>query len=193
MQLQKQSIAAVTFRYIVPIFLLVLLSGCVDFAMGVFNHVEKKTGGFDKAVETTGDNIIKAEEIARWTYAANGGDAEAQYRMGKAFCCGPRPYYNTYDALRWFCKSAKQGQRDALFEVGKIYSHVYDTKEQPDEGSLIPNDNLVSYVYFSKSAEHGNDVAVKYQNSKYAILTDLQKKKAQEMLDKWPDIQCEIH
>ena len=175
-------------KSIISLIIVLLLSGCLDFTLGVKNHIEKKTGGMDTLVTTTGDNIIKASELSRWTYAANGGDAEAQYHMGKAFCCGKRPYYNTYDALKWFCKAAKQGQRDAMLEIGKIYDNA-----QKDDGSMIPRDNVLAYVYFKKAVEHGNEKALSFQEAKAARLNSMQKQKAQNILEQWPEIQCEIH
>lgn len=170
-------------------FLLVIsLTACLDLGLKTFRRAESEVGGVDGVVKVTGDNIMKAEEAARWGYAANGGDAEAQYNMGKAFCCGKRPYYNTYDALKWFCLAAKQGQRDAMYEIGKIYDDAHK-----EEGSVIPRDEVLAYVYYKKSVEHGNDSAIKSMNNKFLDLNKREREKATKILDEWPEIQCEVH
>lgn len=175
-------------RILLTISLLFTLTSCIDYAIKGAKRYNEETGGADGVVKLVGDNVVKAEKISRWTYAANGGDAEAQYELGKAFCCGKRPYYNTYDALKWFCRAAKQGQRDAMYEIAKIYDNYYK-----EEGSIIPRDEIIAYVYYIKSVEHGNDAAKWPRDRKMNKLSADQRQKAQSMLNKWPDVQCEIH
>ncbi len=56
---------------------------------------------------------------------AEAGDAEAQYKLGVAYCCSLHEgsgIYNTRRSVEWLCKSARQGYSPAMLMLGKIYS-----------------------------------------------------------------------
>lgn len=175
-------------RHVVAIIVLFSLTSCLDYVSKGWNRYQEETGGPEGLVELVGDNAVKGEKLARWRYAAEGGDAEAQYQMGKAHCCGKRPYYNTYRALKWYCKAAKQGQRDAMMEVGKIYVNAHE-----EEGSVIPRDKALAYTYFIKSVEHGSEKAKEWRDKTLGDISLSERKKAKKLLNEWPDIQCQIH
>lgn len=57
--------------------------------------------------------------------AAREGDAEAQYKVGSAYCCSIHEgsgLYNTQTAVEWLCRSARQDYAPAMVMIGKIYS-----------------------------------------------------------------------
>lgn len=58
--------------------------------------------------------------------AALDGDPEAQYRVGKSYCCAPRneadAFYNNRKAIEFLCRAARQHHALAAFELGKIYA-----------------------------------------------------------------------
>lgn len=58
--------------------------------------------------------------------AALAGDAEAQYRVGKSYCCAPRQdadaFYDTRKATDFLCLAARQQHAAAAYEIGKIHS-----------------------------------------------------------------------
>ncbi len=118
---------------------------------------------------------------------ALGGDAEAQYHLGKLYCCGETPEFDNVEALRWWCKSAKGGQRDAMYEVGKLYetSHKY-------KGSIIPRNNVFAYTYYKKSYDNGNDKAQESMDRVYKELSKDDKDNATYLLEQWPVIGCEV-
>ncbi len=45
--------------------------------------------------------------------AALKGDAQAQYELGNSYCCGNGGFFNTEEAVKWWCKAARQGHRKA--------------------------------------------------------------------------------
>lgn len=85
-----------------------LLAGCVaTVAEGV--HVARDGAIRDRNME-----------------AALAGDAEAQYRVGKAYCCAPRDdadaFYNNQRATEFLCAAARQDHAAAAYEVGEIHA-----------------------------------------------------------------------
>ncbi len=56
--------------------------------------------------------------------AAQAGNAEAELKVGNALCCSvsaDQPFYNTQRATEFLCRAAIQGNRDAMFRLGRIY------------------------------------------------------------------------
>ncbi len=58
--------------------------------------------------------------------AANAGDANAQYLVGKSYCCSvegvDNGFYNTQTATQYLCMAARQGHGEAAFMLGEIHS-----------------------------------------------------------------------
>lgn len=55
--------------------------------------------------------------------AADKGDKEAQYELGNAYCCGrPGGFWDTTEAVKWWCKAAKQGQPEAAAAIVNIHA-----------------------------------------------------------------------
>ncbi|MFO1435602.1 MAG: hypothetical protein U1F34_04300 [Gammaproteobacteria bacterium] len=55
-----------------------------------------------------------AAERERWAQMAEHGDAEAQYKLGNAYCCGTDGYWDTNVAIKWWCAAALRGHTQAL-------------------------------------------------------------------------------
>lgn len=57
--------------------------------------------------------------------SAQGGDAHAQFKLGKAYCCSApgqiNPAKSTEKATFWLCKAAAQHDGDAEYLLGRIY------------------------------------------------------------------------
>ncbi len=51
---------------------------------------------------------------------AESGDSAAQYELGKSYCC-MGVGFDTQTATEWLCKAARQGNADAMYELGRIY------------------------------------------------------------------------
>lgn len=51
---------------------------------------------------------------------AEAGDSSAQYELGKSYCC-MGVGFDTQTATEWLCKAARQGNADAMYELGRIY------------------------------------------------------------------------
>jgi TPR repeat protein len=86
---------------------LLMLAGCVGAA-------------------TEGANMAKDKVVAKSNMdAAKAGDAEAQYKVGKALCCSLNEgegFYNTPESVSWLCKAAAQKHGPAAQKLGEIYA-----------------------------------------------------------------------
>ena len=66
------------------------------------------------ACETQSNKMTYAQsQRVQWQQKAKAGDAEAQYRLGKAYCCGDQGFFDTEQAVIWWCKAARQGHSKA--------------------------------------------------------------------------------
>jgi TPR repeat protein len=83
-------------------FITINLSACVGMAIK----------GSTLAVKSIGRGEL--EQLAE------AGNADAQYELGKSHCCAGAGF-DTQLATEWLCKAAGQGQRDAMYELGRIY------------------------------------------------------------------------
>ena len=51
---------------------------------------------------------------------AENGDRESQYQLGNAYCCGTEGgFWDTAEAVKWWCKAAAQGQKDAEAAIAR--------------------------------------------------------------------------
>ena len=98
------------------------------------------------AVISGGTYAIESSKRAELNTLANEGDAQAQYELGKAWCC-MGPGFNTQIATEWLCKAAAQNQPEALFELGLIYSG--DISRTP-----APGQKLLKLAKAKKSEAH---------------------------------------
>lgn len=128
-----------------------------------------------------------ATERQGWKELARRGDIAAQYKVGTLYCCGERPMRDEVEALIWWCRAAKQNQRDALLEVGKIYADEYNLK-----GSPVPVDKALAHSYYTLAEEHGNEAATSYREALGATLTEVQWQRTRQFLQEWPNIPCEL-
>lgn len=105
----------------------------------------------------------KAEAEANMS-AAEAGNAEAQYKVGKSMCCsldeGGPSFYNTQQSISWLCRSAAQNYGPAALKLGEIYSGdiVSGPRVMRRVAAKVaePRTNLpVSYGWFQRAAALG--------------------------------------
>jgi TPR repeat protein len=119
---------------------------------------------------------MTTDQLVRDKYmdAALSGDAEAQYRVGLAYCCAPRnnvdAFYNNRKATEFLCLAARQSHPDAAFELGNFHSgdRVDGVRWIRRTANLIRGDGLenrpVAYYWYSQAKSHGNtDAAQRMQ------------------------------
>jgi TPR repeat protein len=65
------------------------------------------TKKWDTRISYDNSNRVTLQE------SADTGDAEAQFQLGNSYCCGDGGFYDTAQAVEWWCKAAAQGHAAA--------------------------------------------------------------------------------
>lgn len=89
--------------------------------------------------------------------AAELGDAEAMFQVGKAYYFGDGVEQNYNTAMEWYQKAADKGYPGALVWVGYLY----------DTGCGVPQDYETALEWYQKAAEAGNASAMYYIGNYY--------------------------
>lgn len=70
------------------------------------------------------DNRVSYDNARRIALqeSAEKGDAEAQYALGESYCCGEDGFWDTKQAIYWWCQAAAQShpQANARLEERKV-------------------------------------------------------------------------
>ncbi|UTW03724.1 sel1 repeat family protein [Amphritea atlantica] len=118
-------------------------------------------GAVVESARMTNDAVTRDNYLS----AALEGDAEAQYLVGKSFCCAPsndaESFYNNRKATDFLCRAARQKYPAAAFEVAKIHSGdtVEGVRLLRRTANFVRGDNLdnkvIAYYWYSQAAQHG--------------------------------------
>ena len=95
------------------------------------------------------DFSASADEVKEWRAAAENGDAQAQYNLGRAYFYGKGVAKDEREAVRWTRKSAEQGYAPAQRNMGLAYIL----------GDGVAKNKREAVRWFRKAAEQGNAVA----------------------------------
>lgn len=94
---------------------------------------------------------------------ATRGDAQAQYQLGKLWCC-MGPGFDTQTATEWLCRAALQRHPDALFELGRIYAGELSRTPAPGQKlmRMLTADSELAHAlaFYKMAAQAGNADAV---------------------------------
>lgn len=101
---------------LVPALVVLVASGCVAAAVNTSTYA------------------IKGLPRAELQPLAEAGDAAAQYELGRSWCC-MGPGFDTQTATEWLCAAARQGNADAMYELGRIY--LGDVSRTPAPGQKL--------------------------------------------------------
>ena len=101
--------------------------------------------------------------------AAEGGDKDAQFRLG-VYYDGKGVRKDDTEAAKWYRKAAEQGLAKAQYNLGVMYAN----------GEGVPKDYGESYAWFSISAAGGHKGAKEARAQVQAILTPEQLAAAQK-------------
>jgi TPR repeat protein len=128
-----------------------LVSGCVGVTM--------ESARISAATASRNDNME----------AALSGDPEAQFQVGKSYCCAPRNdvdgFYNNHKATEFLCKAARQNHAEAAFELGRIYSGdtIDGLRLLRRAATAVRGDDLsnetVAYYWFNQAVRNGSQEA----------------------------------
>jgi TPR repeat protein len=132
--------------------------------------------------------------------AAEAGNAEAQYKVGKSLCCaldndGPS-FYNTQQSVSWLCRSAAQSYAPAALKLGEIYSGdiVSGPRMMRRVAAKVadPRTNLpVSYAWYQRAASLGEADAGKSAAELWPRMNPTQQAEATALVKGQSPLACE--
>lgn len=100
-------------------------------------------------------SITDWKEAVKWFgEAAEKGNAEAQYNLGKMIIENRGARKEGTVAVKWLNKAAEQGNADAQLLLGHIYNGDYGPDF--DEGTEVTPDPAAAKMWYGKAAENGN-------------------------------------
>lgn len=107
----------------------------------------------------TQSSLDKVDAMTALYQAADSGDIEVQYHLGKHLCCGNDPEHNNAMGFAYMCESAKQGHAKAQYQLGLWYEHGIDLIASDDATQatsfLLPKDPSKAYMWQSIAAKGG--------------------------------------
>jgi uncharacterized protein len=121
----------VVFRIVVVLLLLACANTArADFAAGLAAY---ERGDFETA-------------YTEWLRLAEGGDAEAQFRVGRLYDVGEGRPRNGPNAVEWYEKSYRQGDLKAGHNLGFLY----------DVGEIVSQDYSLAFDYYLNGANRNH-------------------------------------
>ncbi len=123
--------------------------------------------GCAAAAINSGTYAVKATKRGDLRPLADAGDAQAQYELGKSWCC-MGPGFDTQTATEWLCRAAMQGHDLALYELGRIYDGEVSRTPAPGQKLLrlatAKRSPAHALAFYELAAQRGNpDAAEKHR------------------------------
>ncbi len=115
----------------------------------------------------TGKHDWKSDqEYRQMLEAAKTGDAEAQYKLVRAYARVPDPPFAWAEAEEWLQKAAAQGNISATMDIGRHYGGLDEPDYRRKEfGAEHPHYLGIAFKWFLKAAEAGNGEAKEWLNN----------------------------
>ncbi|MEM9046387.1 MAG: hypothetical protein AAGC81_17015 [Pseudomonadota bacterium] len=153
------------------------LSGCASVAIEAVNVAADKV-----SVTTNLDDAL-------------GGDPDAQFAVGEALCCSgdaaTGTLYNTTEAITWLCRSAEQGNTDAMQKLGQIFEG-----DQVDGLRILrraftatqetPKNPAAAYFWYAKAGASGEIDGAETARALYETLSLAERDTAARYFDGAP-------
>ena len=103
-----------------------------------------------QTITNTTNNSMNIDELKQ---RAAGGDAEAQFELGKAYECGRDVVVNLWESVKWYRLAAEHGVVDAQYNLGVCYYEGTGVEEDLEE------DLEEAVKWWQLAAEKGNEDA----------------------------------
>jgi TPR repeat protein len=157
-------------------FITINLSACVGVAIN----------GSTLAVKSIGRGEL--EQLAE------AGNADAQYELGLAHCC-MGVGFDTQLATEWLCKAAGQGQRDAMYELGRIYlgevSRTPAPMQKVRQLATAKESRVHAWYWLDKAKSLAQPDAARKLRTLERQITEEERLHAAAMMDTPESIACE--
>ncbi len=89
------------------------------------------------AVSPAQSSFDNAERLRLRSLAEN-GDKDSQYQLGNTYCCGSGGgFWDTAEAVKWWCKAAVQGQKEAAEAILRVGGECALTPKSPQAGRSL--------------------------------------------------------
>ena len=137
---------------------------------------------------------VKSQPREELQPRAEAGDPVAQYDLGKSWCC-MGVGFDTQTATEWFCKSARQGNPDAMFELGRIYEG--DVSRTPAPGQKVMRairarkSPVHADLWLTLATQAGHQDAAERRIALEATMNSGDLESAQGLLADWRAVPCE--
>ncbi len=108
---------------------------------------------YDSAKLEAALDSLSAASFLAWEKRARAGDPVAQNVVGMAYKYGEVTAQSPSLSLHWFLKSARQGDADAQFNLGRIYGKA--TGSVYGKQRAAPRDDVAATHWYKSAAEQG--------------------------------------
>lgn len=137
---------------------------------------------------------VKSASRTELQPAALSGDADAQYELGKSYCC-MGPGFDTQIATEWLCAAARQDSAKAMLELGRIYLGDVSRTMTPGQKILrlvsANQAKAVAHVWLTRASAAGNEKAGEWLGKLSTRMTEDDFRKVQTINEQWPNVPCE--
>lgn len=118
---------------------------------------------------------------------AENGEAEAQYQLGRTYCCGRGAGYDRVIAREWFCKAAMQGHGGAQYQLGRMLGERMDSHSIPKK-----RENLIeAYMWYSLAALQNVVLAAEERDALRMDLSSQELFESEDRIRKWRTLECQ--
>ena len=114
------------------------------------------------------------EAFDQWKPCANAGNAACQYAIGVLYDEGRAVDADIYLALKWYQRAARQGNPDAMMQLGFLYA--------TGRSEIIQNP-VLAWVWFARAATLKVDHAAEHRDRIAGVLTEPELADAQHRAD----------
>lgn len=118
--------------------------------------------------------------------AAQKGDAEAQYQLGRSYCCGNGAGYDDALARQWFCKAALQGHGGAQYQLGRMLGDRMDSHSTPSKRQYL----IEAYMWYSLATTKNVPLADAERDALAKDLSSQELSEAKDRMRGWQNLGC---
>lgn len=124
-----------------------MIFGVIAFVLSAVSYGQSE--GLNRAMAMLGEG--KSAEAAKlFQSLAETGNAAAQYQLGLLFYTGKGVKESEKLAVDWLVKSARQGNVDAMYQLGNAFTFGNDTPR------LVADADMEAAQWYYKAAKAGN-------------------------------------
>lgn len=137
---------------------------------------------------------VKSMDRGELEQLAEAGNADAQYELGVSHCC-MGVGFDTQLATEWLCKAAGQGQRDAMYELGRIYLGEVSRTPAPIQKlrqvATAKQSRVQAWYWLHKAESLAQPDAARKLRTLEGKITEEERQHAAEMTDTPEGVACE--